>query len=296
MNIAVTGGTGFLGRYVIDYLLGEGQTPIVLTRNIHNNVDVGNRVTDYSKNNLIDKLKGIDAVIHLAAKRGSQDQICDFHDNEVITQNLYEACKENKITNIVFASTISVYSDVTQLPWTENQLPSPILMYAVSKLSNEYIGTIYSEKYGLHIKNLRLAHLFGFNEANDYMINRFLRQASRQEQLVLDSSGTSKREFLYAKDAAKAIGCALREKYVSGTFNIGSNEALTNYEVAAIINTAFNNVGNLIVKNPNAKEAINSSFLRSEKAKILLHYSPDYTFSSAVNEIYERMKGIETKY
>src|SRR5699024_4529954 len=146
---------------------------------------------------------------------------------------------ELDITNIVYASTISVYSNTDLLPWTEKQIPAPYLMYGVSKLTNEHIGNIYSTKRNMYIKNLRLAHLFGFNEKNNYMINRFFRQAFHREQLVLNAKSVAKREFLYAKDSAKAILCALKQKSISGTFNIGSGEALTNYEVANKINKVF---------------------------------------------------------
>lgn len=294
MKIAITGGSGFLGNYVVNAIKEKNETPIILTRmSLENDNSCENRLTDYSKSNLIENLHDVEAVVHLAAKRGSQGNISEFHDNEIMTQNLYEACIENKITNIVFASTISVYSNEKLLPWTEDVLPSPKLMYGVSKLANEYIGNIYIEKKGLNIKNLRFAHLFGFNEKNNYMINRFFRQAFHKEQLILNTKSIAKREFLYAKDAAKAIVCALNNEKISGTFNIGSGEAFTNYEVALNINTVFNNVDNIYVENPEASEEIESSFMDSTKAKVVLNFYPDYTFTEALEEIYLLMRGLD---
>ncbi|MBT2616772.1 MULTISPECIES: NAD(P)-dependent oxidoreductase [unclassified Bacillus (in: firmicutes)] len=295
MRIAITGGTGFLGKYVVEYLKKENYTPIILTRKKKEipNINCECRITDYSEKDLIDKLLDIDAVVHLAAKRGSQGRIVEFHDNEMLTQNLYEACCGINITNIVYASTISVYSDETLLPWTEIQLPKPALMYGVSKLTNENIGNIFSNKKGLNIKNLRLAHLYGFNEKNNYMINRFFRQAFHHEQLVLNAKSVAKREFLYGKDAAKAIFCSLKQSSISGTFNVGSGDALTNFEVADTINDQFGNRGNLLVMDNKANEGIDSSFMDSSKAKTKLDFSPDYTFSAAINEIYTMMKGLD---
>jgi UDP-glucose 4-epimerase len=295
MRIAVTGGTGFFGKYVVEYIKKENNIPVVITRNIIDNSknDYEYRISDYSKTDLIDKLFDVDAVVHLAAKRGSQGLISEFHDSEILTQNLYEACCELNIKNIVYASSISVYSDEKLLPWTEEQPPAPKLMYGVSKLACEYIGNIYSEKRGLHIKNLRFAHLYGFNEKNNYMINRFMRQAFHHEQLVLHAKSVAKREFLYAKDAAKAVVCALKQSTLSGTFNIGSGEALTNYDVATQINTIFENEGNLLIEDPTADEGISSSYMDSSKAKTILKFSPDYTFSDALAEIRKLMKGLD---
>ena len=204
--------------------------------------------------------------MHLAAKRGSNNLISDFHDNEIQTQNISEACDENNISNIVYASSISVYSGEHDLPWTESNLPKPQLMYGISKMSCEYIGNIYSPKKGLKVKNLRCAHIFGANERNNYMINLFFRQALRKETLILNTPRTARREFLYVKDAVKAIICALKQESIKGNYNIGSGEALTNYDVAKKINLAFNNEGNLLIKNPLEKEGICSSLMDSSKA------------------------------
>ena len=113
-------------------------------------------------------------------------------------------------------------------------------MYGVSKFSCELIGNIYNKKYNMNIKNLRLAHLYGFNEKNNYMINKFMRQAFNNQPLKLNSLGV-KREFLYAKDAASAIVMAISKSDIFGTYNVGSEESLNNYEVANSINNIFEN-------------------------------------------------------
>lgn len=295
LKIAITGGTGFLGKYVIEKLKKRGSVPIVLTRNKNNNrkSSYEHRVTDYSKIDLLDKLSDIDAVVHLAAKRSSCQVISEFHSNETLTQNLYDACYELNITNIVYASTISVYSDERLLPWTETQYPEPISMYGISKLTCEHIGNIYSAKKSLYVKNLRFAHLYGFNEKNNYMINLFFRRAFNHKELVLDSRSIARREFLYVKDAAKAIELAVNQPLLKGTFNIGSGEALTNYDVAQTINKIFKNSDNLFIKNSSSEEQIQSSYMETCKAREILKFSPDYTFVEAVSEIYALMKELE---
>ncbi|MDE5415841.1 NAD-dependent epimerase/dehydratase family protein [Alkalihalobacterium chitinilyticum] len=295
MKIAITGGTGFLGEYVVESIKKENQNPIILSRKEIGEIEVDceARFTDYSKLDLLEKLSDIEAVVHLAAKRGSQGKISEFHDNEVMTQNLYEACLELNISNVVYASTISIYSNEDWLPWKEIQVPIPELMYGVSKLANEHIGNIYSRKKGMSIKNLRFAHLYGFNEKNNYMINRFFRQAYHREQIVLNTRSVAKREFLYVKDAAKAVVYALKHPSLSGTFNIGSGEAYTNYEVAEAINTVFGNDNNIMIKDHTAEEGIHSSYMDSMLAEKYLYFTPDYSFSDALSEIYKLMRGLD---
>lgn len=295
MKIAITGGTGFLGQYLVEEIKKDGKIPIILTRNLLENhaKNAECRSTDYSYEDLKIKLGDINAIIHLAAMRGSQGKISEFHGNQVTTQNLYEVCYELNIENVVFASSISVYSDEDKLPWTELNLPQPELMYGIGKMACEYLGNIYSSKKKLQIKNLRFAHIYGFNEKNNYMINRFFRQAFRKEELSLNAKSVARREFIYAKDAAKAVVCALNTGNNSETFNIGSGEAYTNFEVAEMINEAFRNQNNLLVKDHNADEGIHSSYMDSSKAKDILGFTPDYSFQSALVEIHALMKELE---
>lgn len=285
MRIAISGGTGFLGKYVIECLEEKKIDCLVLTRNKKSEVGV---YTDYSEESLAEILKGVDGVVHLAAKRGSQGLISEFHSNEILTQNIYETCYKLNIKNIVNASSISVYSDESLLPWKEDQVLQPINMYGLSKLTCEYIGDIYNKK-GMNIKNLRFAHLYGLNEKNNYMINLFLRKAFNKKELVVKGKSLAKREFLYAKDAAKAIYKALIKEDVSGTFNIGSGCFLTNLEVADTINQKFNNKENLILEQANEDEGIQSSYMSSDLALKMLDFENDYDFSKAIEEIYSYM-------
>lgn len=292
MKVAVTGATGFLGQYVINLLssikeyktISIGRSPIYKVDTINEH-----RVTDYTVRSLEEVLSDIDVVVHLAAKRGGEGHIIEFQDNITITQNLYEACRFRGIKNIVFASSISVYSVDNALPWNEEEIPKPRNVYGISKLTSELIGEIYNREYNMNIKNLRFAHLFGCNEPNDYMINKFMRQAFNKEKLVLYSKDNVKREFLYNKDAAFAVLCAIKKEDIKGSFNIGSGEKKTNFEIAEIINKTFNNIGNLEVLN-RKEPPKHPSYMSSDKAMKILDYSPKYSIEDAFVDIYKEMK------
>src|SRR5699024_4297495 len=172
MKVAITGGTGLLGLALTKELDKLEIDYIILSRTKSNDEKIF--LTNYSKENLSYILSDCNAVVHLAASRGPNPQIKDFHTDEIITQNIYDVCVDIGIKNIIYASSISVYSDEAKLPWSEDQLPTPISMYGISKLACEMIGNFYAEMYGLSIKNFRFAHLFGDNEKNNYMINLFM--------------------------------------------------------------------------------------------------------------------------
>ena len=290
MKVAITGGTGLLGRYTVALLRDNGHNPIVFSRSQENDFTLR---TDYSYKDLCEKLNGFDAVVHLAANRASSEDITIYQRDQVITQNLYNACRDNGIINVVYASSISVYSEEALMPWKESQLVNPISFYGIGKYTNELLGNYYSRKYGLNIKNLRFAHLFGFNEKNNYMINLFMRQAFNGEQLTLIGQSTAKREFLYAKDAAEAILKALVRENKAGTYNIGSKLILRNEEVAVAINDVFNNEENLIIKDADIVDASGSSYMSHDKAKDELEYTNKYSLKEALKEIYSEMKGLD---
>lgn len=292
MKVAVTGGSGFLGQYVIRLLTSIKEYQVVsIGRSTIDDLKFGieHRTTDYTMSSLESVLSDIDCLIHLAAKRGGSGHVEQFQENIVITQNLYEACRLQGIRNIVYASSISVYSSDQPLPWVETQIPKPRNVYGISKLSGELVGDLYNRECDMRIKNLRFAHLFGCNEPNDYMINKFMRQAFNKEELVLYSKDNVKREFLYTKDAAYAILCAVRKEELIGTFNIGSGETLTNYEVAFSINHSFHNEGNLSIKSKE-ENGKNSSYMDNEKTEMELGYLPKYSFYKAMIDIYKEMR------
>lgn len=159
-RIAITGASRFLGGYVIERLKADGYDLIGLSRS-DKDIGIDTKTTDYSIESLKEVLNKVDGIVHLAASRGSSGKIEDFHQNEIITQNIYEAARELSIKYVVYASSISVYSNEDNLPWKESQFPEPVNMYGISKLASEAIGNIYSRKYDMYIKSLRFAHLFG---------------------------------------------------------------------------------------------------------------------------------------
>lgn len=224
--------------------------------------------------------------MHLAAPRKVADDMSFYNDFFDMTRNVYEAASQNGIYNIIYASSISVYSG-EKLPYVECDIPTAGNTYGLSKIVAEHLGNIYISTKGMKIKNLRFAHLYGANEQNNYMINKFFRQAYNHEQLVVNCKSVAKREMMYAKDAAYAIVKAIEHSEVFGTYNAGSNEALTNEEIAEAICSSMS--PELQIQVGKDKDNIKSSYMDNSKIYTELGFGARYTLMKALPEIYQDM-------
>ncbi len=289
MKVAVTGANGFFAGYLIKKLLEDHNEVILLSRSSGEAYNISYSITDYSYKSLFEKLDGADAVVHLASPRAVFKNFCEYASAVEMTENLYSVANDRRINNIVYASSISVYSGES-LPYRETDVPEPSNYYGLYKLICENIGSIYNERCGLFIKNLRLAHLYGANEKNNFMINVFLRSAFEHRPITVFGQGEARREMLYAKDAANAVLRALRRTNVRGTFNIGSNEYLTNSEIAEIICDTFS--PELSVTHGNEKDNTASSYMSINKAADILDFVPQYTLKTALEEIRRDMSAV----
>ncbi len=293
MKIAITGGTGFIGKWVLE-TIGKKMNVTVLGRDkVCKNVAIGMNdfkyvYTDYSELDLLDKLNGYDALIHLAAARSGSLGFKPYLDNIGISQSLFEACKQNKISNIVCLSSIAVYSDINRTPWKENDYVMPLSFYGISKASMENIAEYYNRTKSMNIKCLRVAQVVGYGERTGFMLMNFIKQAFNKEILNVYGEGAGKREYIYVKDVADAILHALSREKTLGIFNIGTGVNTSHYELAKIINLVFNNEGNLeFVKNIREDKTI--FLMDGQKTKEELGWTSKWTLEEGLKDIRDLM-------
>lgn len=288
MRIAITGGNGFLAGYLTKELLENGHEVVLLSREPGCRYEIPYIVTDYSMESLEKVLGGeYDGIAHLASSRKVADNLAFYSGLIEATNNLYLSAQKAGIKNIVYTSSISVYSG-EELPFKESQETSPQNMYGLYKLTCEQLGELFNRLYGMKIKNLRLAHLYGAKENNNYMINKFFRQAYEHEQLFVNCVSIARREMMYTKDAARAIRLALEHMELTGVFNIGSGEALTNEEIAKTICSVMSPEMTVLVGDE--KENLLSSYMDSQHAENSLGFKAQYSFLEAVKEIMRDMR------
>lgn len=292
-RIAITGSTGLLGRYLVRALQENGVDVVPLSRRATVVEGMQTTQTDYSAADLLVKLAGCTAVVHLAAERGSATELSFYYPSLDLDNRILGVCTSLSIRNVVYASSISVYSDPAKLPWRETQTVEPVSLYGIGKLAGEALGAFYTRKHGLHVKSLRFAHLYGALEENNYMINVFMRNAFNGKDLQLDTPAKAKREFLYAADAASAIRQALYKHELSGVFNIVGKDVLTNEEVAKAIIEGFASPSRLVLKHPDGIESIVDSYMDDTYSREALGFSANYNMPDAMAEIAMVMRGLE---
>lgn len=293
MKLAITGGTGFIGAWVLRSIDQNTEVKVFGRDKKRKSVITDTReyeyvITDYSVGDLTEKLKGYDALIHLAATRVGASGFEPYLENIAISQNLFEACNANGISNVVCLSSISVYSFNNTQPWKEDSYVAPLTFYGISKVSMENLAEYYNCKKSMSIKSLRVAQVLGHGERSGFMLMNFIEQAYNNEILHVYGEGAGRREYVYVRDVVDAIFHALHKADVKGIFNIGTGVNTSHYELAETINAVFQNGSGIqLVKNIVEDKGIYVMDL--QKTEKELGWLSKWTLEDGLKEVRELM-------
>ncbi len=294
MKIGLTGGTGFIGQYVLKENANEHEFVVVTSRDageglfVHPNVKYVTAA--YNQSEFEKAFEGCDAVVHLGAKRSSkeaEESILNYTDNLRVSEDLFKACVNLNIKNIVNISSYAVYDTTLPLPFEESLAVSPLSNYGVMKHTIESLAHLYNRKYAMNIKSLRLAQVMGVGERGGYMLSIFLERCLNQQALNVYGKGVAGREYVYVKDVSKAVMCALKSETTKEVFNIGNGFITTNLELAQAFCKVFDNKAGWICLE-DKKEIVEHYLMSGELAEKELGFKPDYTLEGALSD----MKGI----
>jgi len=255
MNIAVTGGAGFIGSHIVEKLVDRGDNVIVI-----DNLQTGkkeNLKTVWDKINFLEmdirnfdllktELKNIDGIFHEAALASVQDSFVkpkEYHDVNVKgTENIFKLAKEFGF-KVIYASSSSVYGNPIKIPINEKSEKNPINPYAQTKLDDEIIAKKYA-KEGVRIVGLRYFNVFGERQSNNYagVIKLFLERIENHNPPIINGDGSQIRDFVYVKDVVQANIMALESTIENVFINIGTGKTVSILELA-----------NQIIKSSNLK-------------------------------------------
>lgn len=264
MKVAITGASGYVGRYLIEELDKDNN----IEKKLLSRKDIGTAytVTDYCSNDLEYVFKNVDAVIHLAANKNIRTY-AEMEKNISLTDVVVESAKNAGVSKIIYASSISVYGEEEHIPWTEDMVPEPLSLYGLSKLASEEVLRIKANQSNIQYICLRLAHIIGSDMPGNYMIPTFLRNASKNLSVSVIGKSIAKRELIDVLDAARALHWALLSDNANNmVINIGTGIGLTNLEIAKIIEDES---GIDVEYDDTKPEGIQSSVMCVEKAKAL---------------------------
>ena len=257
MRYVVTGGAGFIGSHLVDYLVYRLKADEVVVidnlssgspRNIEMHIDAGVvRLikADLSKRGEWEKgLKGADIVFHYAAnpevRISSVEPGIHFENNVVATFNVLEAMRLGDVDKLVFASSSTVYGEPSVIPTPEDYHPlKPISIYGASKLASEVLIQVYSELYGFKALILRYANIIGARSNHGVIVDFINKLRTNPSRLEILGDGTQRKSYLHVSDAVEATMHLAVNKLDSmhgvDVYNVGNHDWVTVTEIADII-------------------------------------------------------------
>jgi len=255
-KILVTGGAGFIGSHLTDYLM-KAQCHVTVLDNLTSG-SLRN-IKPWLENEhfkLIESdlktpadveraLEGSELIFHLAAnpevRVGETDPTVHFHENLTATFNLLEAMRKSASAKaLVLASTSTVYGEPEIFPTPEDYGPLiPISTYGASKLGCEALTFSYAHTFGLRALILRLANMIGPRATHGVLFDFIKRLKANPRMLEILGDGTQKKSYLHVEDCISAIlhvtNNFLEGEDRTGIYNVGSLDQITVRTIAEIV-------------------------------------------------------------
>jgi len=244
-KILVTGGTGFIGRYVLKELKKKGHKPFVFTRNITQRLeeDLKNEVHLIELDLLVtDDLEAWiienrpDTIMHLAGATLHDDQTGKTcHDlNYVATTHLLNIARSTGVRRVLLLGTAEEYGN-QPLPFREDMESKPATIYGISKARATAFALSQFEEHDLPIVILRIFTVYGYDQPTQMFLNQLITHSLLKKDFNM-TDGLQKRDFVYVEDVARAICKAMTAQNVEGrVVNIGSGRSTSLREVAATV-------------------------------------------------------------
>jgi UDP-glucose 4-epimerase len=250
----VTGGAGFIGSHIVDFLIEKGHDVIViddLSSDAHEKPYYNDKASyiEHTVNDLqgiIEYFEGVDYVFHLAAESRIMNTIENptkaVETNTLGTCNVLEASRKHGVKRIVYSSTSSIYGLKNSIPSVEEMPPDCLNPYSVSKYAGEELCRMYRDLYGLETVCLRYFNVYGERQPTKGpyapVIGIFQRQIESGEPMTIVGNGLQRRDFVHVSDVVSANFLAATKDFPVSehiAFNIGTEETYSVIEIAKML-------------------------------------------------------------
>lgn len=291
----VTGGAGFIGSNLVEYLLKHEAKKVVVLDNFSN----GHRKNIQSFLNdqrfqLIEgdirdikickaAMRGIDYVLHQAAlgsvPRSINDPISSNQVNISGFLNILQTAKESKtVKKMVYAASSSTYGDSKTLPKVEHVIGKPLSPYAITKYVNELYANIYSLTYNFHSIGLRYFNVFGPkqdpNGAYAAVIPLFFDAALNNKKVYINGDGEQTRDFTFIENVVQAnIKSIFSNNLKHEVYNIAVGNRITINELWNTIKSLTKSPVEIEYREPRLGD-VRDSLANIAKAKKEIGYNP----------------------
>jgi UDP-N-acetylglucosamine 4-epimerase len=315
-SFLITGGAGFIGSHITEYLLKNGAGKVTVLDNLatgsQKNIDLFTKypqftfiegdIRDYET--CLKACEGIDHVSHQAAlgsvPRSVKDPVTSNAVNVNGQLNMLTAAKEQNVKTFVYASSSSVYGDEPNLPKHEARVGNPLSPYAVTKKTNELYADVFGKLYGMKIVGLRYFNVFGSRQDPDgpyaAVIPLFVSGILNQTPVYINGDGEQTRDFTYVDNAVQANIRGMltdNEEAFGKAYNVAIGENFS-------VNLLYTSIREMLGKQ-NEHEAtyreeregdIRNSLADISLAKKLLGYQPTMRFMDGLKDTVDFFKEI----
>ena len=317
-SFLITGGAGFIGSNLVEYLLKYGARKVRVLDNLstgyYHNIErfTTDAAFEFVEGDIRnpeacrDAVKGMNFVSHQAAlgsvPRSINDPITTNEVNISGFLNMLVAARDENVNRFIYAASSSTYGDHPGLPKVEDKIGNPLSPYAVTKYVNELYAAVFSKTYNFHTIGLRYFNVFGpyQNIHGPYaaVIPLFIEAALKNEAPNINGDGETSRDFTFVDNAVQANIKAMLSS------NINKHEVIN---IAVGQRTTLNQLWQMLCElsgndiqpayKPERKGDVRHSLADISKAEAFIQYKPQYSIKEGLgltykwyqNEVYSKL-------
>lgn len=312
ISFLVTGGAGFIGGHIAEYLLKNGAGKVRVLDNLSNgfqsNLDVLRTYAGFefiegdirNADICLKACEGIQYVSHQAAlgsvPRSIKDPSATNDVNVGGFVNMLKAAVDQKVQKFVYASSSSVYGDEPTLPKIESRVGNCLSPYAVSKKANELYAAVFAGSYGIELMGFRYFNIFGPRQDPDgpyaAVIPLFVKAIMNNTSAFINGDGEQTRDFTYVENAVQVNVKGMLSKNPEANnkvYNVAVGENFSVNYLYNFIREYLQSEVEAIHRDPRAGD-IRNSLADISLAKNLLQYQPTTRFQDGLKKTIEYFK------
>ncbi len=301
-NCLIYGGGGFIGSHLCEELISKGYNVTVFDKINFSKVNINNfknniKIIEGDFNNAEDLKKSlinIDIVYHLVSSTlpasSNENPVYDVETNLISTLNLLNMVISSGIEKFIFISSGgTVYGVPEIIPVPETYKGNPLCSYGLIKKTIEDYLFLYNYLHDLNYTVLRLANPFGERQNPLYAqgaIPVFLWKIINKNEIVIWGDGTVKRDYIYIKDAVKAMVSVLKGNNKHKIYNIGSGVGRSLNEILEVLEEVTGEKVNIRYENSRLFD-VKENVLDIKRISSEFGWKPETDFRIGIKKTYE---------